>query len=314
MPTHKLIHPEAVLEASVRIAKLIHTPDILVKTELDYKFNCQLFIQCENQQVTGSFKYRGASNAIVGLLEQGSLSGVCTHSSGNHGKALARAARLQGIPAGIVIPDNALPAKIAAIKAEGAHIHLCQPNQQARETGMQKLVDSGLTAIPPYDHPLVIPGQGTWALDLNKHLQDLDILLVPIGGGGLAAGTILARDLLAKTGAAKPLVIGAEPEQADDCWRSLQQGQRVTEHHPDTIADGLRAKIGKLTFPLIKSGINVVLRVSESEILAAQKLCEETLHQQIEPSSATIIAALQRYPDLFKGRKVGTLFTGGNAS
>ncbi len=314
MSTHKLIHPGSVLEASTRITKLVHTPEILVKTELDHKFNCQLFIQCENQQVTGSFKYRGASNAIAGLLEQGSLSGVCTHSSGNHGKALARAARLQGIRADIVVPDNALPEKIAAIKAEGAHIHLCQPNQQAREAGMQQLVDSELTAVPPYDHPLVIPGQGTWVLNLNAQIQDLDILLIPIGGGGLAAGTILARDLLAKAGTTKPIVIGAEPEQADDCWRSLKQGRRVTEHQPNTIADGLRAKIGKLTFPLIKSGINKVLRVSESEILAAQELCRETLHQQIEPSSATVIAALQRYPDLFKGHKVGTLFTGGNAS
>ncbi len=314
MSAYKLIKAEAVAIASRRLAGKAKAPAILQATPLDQKFDCQLFIQCENQQVTGSFKFRGAMNAITGLLEQGSVAEVCTHSSGNHGKALARAARLHSIQADIVVPENALPAKIAAITAEGARIHLCQANQQAREAGMQKLVDTGLTAIPPYDHPLVIAGQGTWALDLGKQLQDLDILLVPIGGGGLAAGTILTRDLLAKSGTTIPIVIGAEPEQADDCWRSLQQGQRVLEHHPDTIADGLRAKIGELTFPIIKAGINTVLRVSEAEILAAQHLVKDTLLQQIEPSSATVIAALQRYPDLFKGRRVGTLFTGGNAN
>lgn len=310
MSTHKLINPESVFAAKARLCEYINKPSILAATELDQQFNCQLFIQCENQQVTGSFKYRGASNAIAGLLEQSSLRGVCTHSSGNHGKALARAARLRGINADIVVPNNALPEKIAAIRAEGAKVHLCQPNLQAREAGMQELERAGLTAIPPFDHPLVIAGQGTWVLDLNQQIQDLDILLVPIGGGGLAAGTILARDLLASSA----IVIGAEPEQADDCWRSLQQGQRITEHQPNTIADGLRAKIGKLTFPVIKSGINTVLRVSESEILEAQKLCNQVLNQQIEPSSATVIAALQRYPGLFKGRKVGTLFTGGNST
>ncbi len=314
MPMEIIINPESVLIARKRLKDVVCTPPILASAKLNRLLTCQLFIQCENQQITGSFKYRGASNAVLGLLEQSSLPGVCSHSSGNHGQALAKAARLQGIRAEIVVPENAVPSKLAAISAEGAMIHLCESNQQAREYGMEKLVKTGLTPISPYDHPLVIAGQGTWALDILEQVSKLDILLVPVGGGGLAAGTIMARDLLISLGKPALIVVAVEPEQADDCWRSWQQGQRVLEHHPNTIADGLRAKIGKLTFSIIKSGISTILRVSENEILNAVELANDYLQQHIEPSSATVLAALRGYPEVFAGHRVGTLFTGGNTA
>ncbi len=311
------ITPALLPAAQKRLSQVITKVPLLQNTPLDQLFNCQLFIQCENLQPTGSFKYRGASNAVLGMLESAQLSiaansGVCTHSSGNHGRALARAARLNGLSADIVSPHNAVTSKLEAMRAEGASIHLCEPTQAAREAGLQALVEKGLTAIPPYDHPLVIAGQGTWALEMLNQLENLDILLIPVGGGGLAAGTILARNLMQQTEAKTPLVIGAEPEQADDCWRSLQQGQRVKKHYPDTAADGLRALIGRLTFPIIQAGITDVLRVTEAGIKAAATLATVHLGQTIEPSAATVLAAIDEYPEVFSGRRVGLILTGGN--
>ncbi|MCF6262600.1 MAG: threonine/serine dehydratase [Xanthomonadales bacterium] len=305
------------LAAQKRLSQVISTVPLLQNTPLDQIFDCQLFIQCENLQPTGSFKYRGASNAILGMLESAQLntsvnSGVCTHSSGNHGRALARAARLNGLSADIVVPHNAVTSKLEAMRAEGANIHLCEPTQTAREAGLQALVEKGLIAIPPYDHPLVIAGQGTWALEILNQVENLDMLLIPVGGGGLAAGTILARNLMQQAQTKTPLVIGAEPKQADDCWRSLQQGQRVKKHYPDTVADGLRALVGKLTFPIIQAGITDVLRVTEAGIKAARALATVHLGQAIEPSSATVLAAIDEYPEVFSGRKVGLILTGGN--
>lgn len=311
------ITPALLLAAQKRLAPVIAKTPLLKNTPLDRLLGCQLFIQCENLQHTGSFKYRGASNAVLGMLESALISpdtnpGVCTHSSGNHGKALARAARLNGLSADIVTPHNAVPSKLDAMRAEGANLHLCAPTQVAREAGLQTLIHKGLIAIPPYDHPLVIAGQGTWALEMLNQVKNLDVLLIPVGGGGLATGTILARDLIQQGGAKTPIVIGAEPEQADDCWRSLQQGQRVKNHVPDTAADGLRALVGRLTFPIIQAGIADVLRVSEAGIATATKLASVHLDQTIEPSSATVLAAIDKHPEIFAGRRVGLILTGGN--
>lgn len=310
------ILPAQVADAQKRLKSVISTTPVLQDTPLDRLFSCQLFIQCENRQTTGSFKYRGASNAILGLLEtatltSGSATGVCTHSSGNHGKALARAARLYGVPVEVIAPENSVTSKLAAMRAEKAIVHLCAPTQTAREAGISALVKKGLIPIPPYDHPLVIAGQGTWALELLEQIEQLDILLVPIGGGGLAAGTILARDLF-KQRNKTPIVIGVEPEQADDCWRSFKQGLRVQNHQPDTIADGLRAMVGKLTFPIIQTGITDILRVSEAGITSAIKVAADHIGEVIEPSSATVLAALQEYPQVFSGHRVGLILTGGN--
>jgi len=313
----KGISPELVADAQKRLESVISSTPVLQGTPLDRLLGCHLFIQCENRQATGAFKYRGASNAILGLLENGVLkagttSGVCTHSSGNHGKALARAARLNGVSAEVVAPENSVATKLAAMRAEKAVVHLCTPTQAAREAGVAALIEKGLIPIPPYDHPLVIAGQGTWALEILEQFDQLDILLIPVGGGGLAAGTILACNLLMQRDGKAPVVIGAEPEQADDCWRSLQLGQRVQDHQPDTIADGLRAMIGELTFPIIQTGIKDILRVSEASIKTAIELAAVHLGEIIEPSSATVLAALQEYPEVFSGRRVGIILTGGN--
>ena len=314
--TNNTITPADVSRAQQRLTEVVTKPPILKNTLLDKKFNCELFIQCENQQKTGAFKYRGASNAILGLLESGVLNqhsqGVCTHSSGNHGKALARAGRLHHIPVEVISPANALATKIAAMQTEGARVHLCETTQSARESGLADLVAKGLLPVPPYDHPLVIAGQGTWVLDLVEQVPDLDILLTPVGGGGLLAGTLLARDLLLQQGRGNIKVFGAEPKQADDCYQSLKQGRRLEQYTPDTVADGLRALIGKLTFPIIQAGVEAVLPISETEILSAQKLVKDTLGQIIEPSSATVFAAIIRYPDIFSGKRVGLIITGGN--
>ncbi|MBE9548694.1 MAG: threonine/serine dehydratase [Proteobacteria bacterium] len=315
----KGISPALVADAQKRLASVISSTPVLRDTPLDGLFGCHLFIQCENRQATGAFKYRGASNAILGLLQAGTLkagttTGVCTHSSGNHGKALARAARLNGVSAEVVAPENSVATKLAAMRAEEAVVHLCAPTQAAREAGVATLIAKGLIPIPPYDHPLVIAGQGTWALEILEQFDQLDILLIPVGGGGLAAGTILACNLFMQRTGRAPVVIGAEPEQADDCWRSLQLGQRVQDHQPDTIADGLRAMIGKLTFPIIQAGIADVLRVSEASIEAAIKLAGDYLEEVIEPSSATVLAALLEYPEVFSGHRVGLILTGGNVA
>ncbi len=313
------ISPADVVAAQQRLKSVIGTPPLLSNTPLNELYNCELFIQCENRQKTGAFKYRGASNAILALLESGLLKsnskgGVCTHSSGNHGKALARAARLNGVHAEVVAPENSVASKIQAMREEKAIVHLCTATQAAREAGLSELIEKGLTPIPPYDHPLVIAGQGTWALEILEQIQNLDILLVPVGGGGLAAGTILARDFFKQKQGINTRVFAAEPEQADDCWRSLNTGKRVSEHQPNTIADGLRALIGELTLPIINTGLTEVLRVSEASIIAAQGLAKDVLGEIIEPSSATVLAAIQEYPEIFSGQRVGIIFSGGNVA
>ena len=312
----KSISPTLVADAQKCLDSIVLPTPILQGTRLDQLFGCRVFIQCENHQATASFKYRGATNAILGLLQSGKLTagsaGVCTHSSGNHGKALARAARLQGVHVEVVAPENSVASKLTAMREEAAIVHLCAPGQAAREAGLAALIDQGLIPVPPYDHPLVIAGQGTWALEILAHVDNLDILMTPVGGGGLAAGTILARDLHLQQHSRAPIVIGAEPEKADDCWRSLQLGQRVKNHQPDTIADGLRAMIGELTFPIIQAGIAEVLRVSEAGIVAAIKLAADYLGEVIEPSSATVLAALLEHPEVFSDQRVGLILTGGN--
>lgn len=295
-----------VLEARDRIAGMIHTTPVLQSSLLDELAGAELFFKCEHLQKAGAFKARGATNAVFALTDSEAAVGVATHSSGNHGAALARAAKLRGIPAWIVVPDNALAAKKAAIKAYGAEIIECEATLEAREATLQQLVvQRRCQVVAPYDDELVIAGQGTAGLELSEQVDDLACIVTPVGGGGLLAGCLLAMD-------GRIPVYGAEPEGADDAHRSFYSGMRIESHVPNTIADGLRTVLGVKNFKIIKSSATDILLVDEAEIVAAMALIWTRLKQVVEPSSAVTLAAVLKNPALFSGKRVGLILTGGN--
>ena len=292
--------------ALARIADRIRRTPVMSSTTLDAETGLELVFKCEHLQHTGSFKFRGASHAVSRLPAD--CPGVATHSSGNHGAALAAAARSRGFSADIVMPDNAVQCKIDAVRSHGGRIHFCAPTQTAREAGLQALIDQGRVAIPPYDHDDVIAGQGTVALEFMAQVPALDCIVAPIGGGGLLSGITLA----AAHHAPGLEVIGAEPAGADDAARSLQAGQRVSTHVPNTIADGLRALIGVRNFGILSTHRVSILTVDETSILAAMGLLWQHLKQVVEPSGAVPLAAVLAHRERFRGRRVGIVLSGGN--
>ena len=295
-----------VLEARRRIQGFIHTTPVMQSLHLNERTGSDLFFKCEHLQKTGAFKARGAANAVFALSDEKAKTGVATHSSGNHGAALARAAQLRGIPAWIVVPENALSSKKAAIRHYGAEIIECASTLDARESSLAALVtDKQCQVVPPYDDALVIAGQGTAGLELTEQVDHLDCIVAPVGGGGLLAGCVLAAD-------SKIAVYGAEPVGADDAYRSFQAGVRVDSHTPTTIADGLRTVLGVSNFEIIQSSVKDILLVSEDEIIDAMALLWTRLKQVVEPSSAVTLAAILRNPDVFRGKRVGLMLTGGN--
>jgi len=297
-----------ILAARDRISGYVTNTRILRNLEMNEVLGCDAWFKCENLQETGAFKLRGASNAVLRLREQGISEDVATHSSGNHGAALARAAKLDGRKAFIVMPRNSVVSKIEAVKEYGGNVIFCEPNQQAREAGLAELVEQGFIPIPPYDHPDIIAGQGTAALELLEIKKSLDILITPVGGGGLISGSaIIARHLNPEL-----TILAAEPIGAADTATSFQQGKRVTHWRPDTIADGLRALVGELTFPIIKELVDVVLTVSEAGMVNAMEMVLNTMEMVIEPSSATVLAAIMEHPAIFAGKQVGAILTGSN--
>ncbi len=271
---------------------------------LDRLAGCRLRFKCENRQRTGSFKLRGASNAVA--LLPAAVCGVATHSSGNHGAALAAAAAHRGLKAHIVMPDNASPLKRAAVEALGGTIHDCAPTQAAREAGLAALVTGGLHPVPPYDDERIIAGQGTVALEMLAQDPELTDLVVPVGGGGLVSGCLLAA---ARHGVR---VTGVEPAGADDACRSLAAGRRVTDHCPETIADGLRALVGERNLTIMQAHALHILTVSDVEIRAAMALLIEHLGERVEPSSAVTLAGVLKDPARFAGRRAGLVLSGGN--
>jgi len=294
--------------ASERIRHdLVATP-VIHDRGLDRELGCKAWLKCENRQTTGAFKLRGASNAIALLRQAGNTQDVATHSSGNHGAALALAAKRDGRKAHVVMPRNSVPAKIAAVRSHGAEVILCQPGQQPREDGLAELVSLGMAAIPPYEHPDIIAGQGTAAMELIDNMEVIDILLTPLGGGGLLAGSAIA----ARGMRPDITVIGAEPEGAADAWESFQQGERVASVDADTMADGLRALVGGLNFDIIKDEVDEILLASEAAIEDAMKLIWRQLGMAIEPSSAVAVAAIRQHPEVFAGTHTGVILTGGN--
>ena len=286
---------------------IIRTP-VVNSPELDRILGCQLYCKCENLQGMGAFKIRGATNAVLRLRERGIASDVATHSSGNHGAALAAAATLDGRQAVVVMPDDCVSAKVHNVRRHGGEVRFCAASQQAREEGLARLVEGGMVPVHPYDDEDIICGQGTAALELLKQQPDIDILLAPVGGGGLMAGSaIVARHLRPDME-----VIAAEPQGAADTAESMRQGKRVERWQPNTMADGLRALVGALTFPIILDLVDAVLTVQEDNLLVGMKQVNDHLDMLIEPSSATVIAAILEQPDRFAGRKVGAIITGGN--
>lgn len=299
-----------VVEAAARIAGTIrHTP-VEASRQLDARSGASVFVKCEQLQRTGAFKGRGATNAVMRLDDDAAARGVACHSSGNHGGALAWAASVRGIPATIVVPWNAPAPKLAAIEGYGARVVPCEPTSEARESALAEVVAStGATEIHPYDHPHVIAGAGTAALELIGQVPELDAVVVPLGGGGLLSGSVLACD---GTGTA---VWGAEPLGADDAARSLAAGRRLDDDGAHTIADGLRTPLSDRTFGIIAgSGSNAaaagILTVTDEEILDSMRFCWERMKVLGEASGVIGIATLLRGD--FAGKRVGVIVSGGN--
>jgi threonine dehydratase len=295
--------------AAARIAgRVLNTP-VLRSDELDAATGCRLHFKCENLQIGGAFKLRGAANAVWSLQPAQAVRGVATHSSGNHGAALARAARLRGIACHVVVPQGAVAAKVRNIEAQGAIVYRCDATLDAREARLRQIVqDTGAELVPPYDDARVIAGQGTAALELLQQRPELAALLVPVGGGGLLAGTAL----VAKAQARPLRVIGAEPQGADDAHRSLLAGARVSAMTPATIADGLRALVGVRNFALIRQLVDDIWTVDDEAIVAAMRRSWECLRVLVEPSSAVPLAALLQRPGALAGLDVGIIVSGGN--
>lgn len=300
---------DAVLTAAARIAPHVHPTPVLRARTLDAMAGCSLHFKCENLQRSGSFKFRGACNAVFSLTDAEAGRGIVTQSSGNHGAAMALACRERGIPATVVVPRGASRVKLAAMEAYGARIVPCEPTQASRdEVTKRVLEETGAILVHPFNDPRVIAGQGTAALELLRHSPDIDTVVVPVSGGGLLSGTALAAH-----GVDPAIqVYGAEPAGARDAHDSLKQGERVTGRVPDTVCDGLRAELGTLTFPLIREHVRDILLVEDTQTVDAMLLLWERMKLLIEPSAAVALAAVLANPERFAGRKVGIILSGGN--
>jgi threonine dehydratase len=295
--------------AAARIGGSVRFTPVLSDELLNEELGVEAFFKCENLQRGGAFKFRGATNAVQSLEAADAARGVITHSSGNHGAALALAARRRGIPACIIMPDNSSAAKIENVRRQGAEVVLCRPGRIAREAKLAELLETrAMNVVHPYDDYRVICGQGTAALEFLEQVQRLEILMTPVGGGGLVCGTALTvRGLGLKT-----RVIAAEPAQADDAYRSFRSGERVLLDAPDTIADGLRASLGVRNFAIIRHAVDDVVRVSEDAIVRAARLLMERLKVLVEPSAAVTVAALLENQVPAAGQRVGIILSGGN--
>ncbi|MGQ9903354.1 MAG: pyridoxal-phosphate dependent enzyme [Anaerolineae bacterium] len=292
-----------------QIRALIHHTPTLRSQTIDRLTGAHTFFKCENFQRVGAFKIRGASNAVLSLTDDEAQHGVATHSSGNHAAALAQAARWRNIPAYIVMPDNAPAVKRNAVAGYGAQIFPCAPTLTAREAGLREVVTkTGAAIIHPYNDYRVIAGQGTAALELLEDAPNLDMIVAPVGGGGLLSGTAIAAAALNP----RIQVIGAEPALANDAYRSLRSGQRVEAVQTTTIADGLRTSLGDKTFPIIQRLVSDIVTVEEEEIVHAMRLVWERMKIVIEPSSAVPVAALLSGRLSVADRNVGVILSGGN--
>jgi threonine dehydratase len=280
---------------------------------LDHLAGRSLFFKCEQFQKVGAFKFRGAANAVLKLDAATAARGVVTHSSGNHAQALALAAKMRGIPAHIVMPRNASPVKLRAVEGYGARVVLCEPTLAARErTASDVLTETGGTLIPPYDHPDIIAGQGTVALEFLEQAPRLEVIVAPVGGGGLISGIAIA----AKAINPRIRIIAAEPAGADDAARSKASGKWIPQTTPRTIADGLLTSLGELTWPVVRDLVDAVIVVSDEELIRAMRLLWERAKLLIEPSSAVALAAVlsEEFRAHVSEHHVGVVLSGGNVN
>jgi threonine dehydratase len=297
--------------AARRIRRWVHRTPVMTCATLDALAGASLLFKCENLQRTGAFKYRGATNAVRALASGVVDRGVATHSSGNHAAALARAAATRGVPAWIVMPSTAPSVKRAAVEGYGGRVVTCEPTLDARESGLAKVLSrTGATPVHPYNDPLVIAGQGTAALELLEQHPGIDALVAPIGGGGLLSGSSLTVAALAPA----VQLFGAEPEGADDARRSLEAGKIIPSVAPRTIADGLLTSLGSRTFAILSRHARKILTVDDSAILGATRLLWERAKLVVEPSGAVALAAVLVHREVFAGRRVGVIVSGGNLS
>jgi threonine dehydratase len=296
-------------KAHLRIKRLIHDTPVLTSSGIDLITGSSLYFKCENFQKAGAFKFRGATNALFTLDEKDITRGVATHSSGNHAAALALAAGLRGIKCFVVMPYNAPKVKVEAVKGYGAEITFCEPTLESRESTLQKLVEKkGAVFIHPFNNFEVICGQGTAAIEFLDKVPDLDILMTPVGGGGLFSGTLISAR------AVHPLIklYGAEPKNADDAYQSFKNKKLVPSVKPDTIADGLLTSLSELTFKIIINNADDIFTASEAAIVDAMKLIWERMKIIVEPSAAVPLAVVLENKDFFRGRKTGLILSGGN--
>ncbi len=294
--------------AHERIRSYIKRTPVLTSSRLDEACGAQLFLKCENFQKIGAFKARGATNAVFALDDATAKRGVATHSSGNHGTALARAAKLRGIPAHIVMPKNSSKLKVRAVESYGAQLVFCEPTQQAREAACADVIaQTGATLIHSFENEDVMAGQGTAVVELLEEI-DVDLVMCPIGGGGLLCGTAVA----AKSMRPKIKVIAAEPANADDAAQSFRAKKRIVTEKKFTIADGLRTNVGERTFPIIQRYVDDVVTVSEDAIVSAMRTIWETMKIVIEPSAAVPYAAIAEHKIDIGGKRAGIILTGGN--
>lgn len=300
---------EDIRDAGRRIDALAHKTPVLTSSGLDAICGARVFFKCENFQRTGSFKIRGASNAILQLTREQAACGVVTHSSGNHASAVACAASHRGIRSFIVVPKNAPQAKLETARGFGGEIHLCEPTLEARQTTVDAIQQrTGAVMVHPYDNENVIAGQGTAALELLEEIDDLEIVSAPVSGGGLLSGTAIATKSLQPS----VHIFGAEPERADDAFRSFHSGKLEPLLTSDTIADGLRAALSQRTLDIISTHATDILTVSEDAIIEAMKLMWRYLKIVVEPSGAVSFAMLMAHRARFAGRRVGLIVSGGN--
>tara|TARA_R110002051_G_scaffold4386_4_gene23385 strand:+ start:2856 stop:3827 length:972 start_codon:yes stop_codon:yes gene_type:complete len=296
-------------DAQVRVKPYVHRTPVLTSQYFNDLTGAELYFKCENLQKAGAFKARGASNAVFGLTDEQARRGVATHSSGNHGTCLSYAAGRRGIPCTVVMPHTAPQAKKDAVRGYGGIVVECEPSTTSREAVFAEVVaKTGAEFVHPYNDPRVIAGQGTCAAEMIEQIENLDAVIAPIGGGGMISGTCLTLSNLAP----QIKIFAAEPENADDAYRSFKAGHIIADDAPDTIADGLKVPLKDLTWHFVSNHVTDILTASEHEIVAAMKIMWKRMKIVMEPSSAVPLAIILKHKDIFAGKRIGVVITGGN--
>lgn len=298
-----------VLQARERIKPYIHRTPVFTSSFFNKLTGAELFFKCENFQKAGAFKVRGASNAVFGLTEAQAPRGVATHSSGNHALSLSYAASCRGIPVSVVMPKNAPEAKKAAVRGYGGEVFECEPSTTAREAMLEELVArTGADFVHPYNDHRVIAGQASCSLELHEDVGELDAIVAPIGGGGMISGTCLAMS----NASPQTEIYAAEPKNADDAYRSFKTGKIIEDDAPQTVADGLKVSLRPRTWHFVSTYVRDVLLATEEEIIEAMYLTWQRMKIVVEPSSSVPLATIIKNKELFAGKRVGVILTGGN--